>query len=310
MKLIPGYVYLDSPFEVDLCQGDVVKVQGELLEIFQKFYPALDHRADRNDQFALILTQSCDLVRRRGSESKPSCNHINVCIVRTLSSHIKREVKTLNKQGLEWNNHQVLPKLAFDGLKDRLAKLINNSESKEHFFLPKCECFPEDMLAILPLSFSFRASEHYKKFIENRVVSLKPEFCAKIGMLISRYYGRVATMDLCTLGWRSDEITDKAQFILNQLRIYGSSSKIKKLKILLKKNHVQAFSTDELDKLDLEIKASENLEAVQPFINEANRTALDLISRLISNDEKRTELLSLSEIERRKAIKKMLLGGS
>lgn len=204
---IPPYVYSDEPSERScLQQGDIIKVQGNLIDLFNEFYPTLNHTTERDDQYIMVLSQSCDLVRETSRNIK--IDHINVCLVRTIDSLIKRKIeKQLEKtEG----------KLTKDFLKEMtksLIRLMNNSETKFHFFLPKHSNFPKDMISILSLSYSFRA-EHYDLLLENRVVSLKPEFIAKIGMILATYYGRVATRDLQIYNWDEEKCREYAAKIL------------------------------------------------------------------------------------------------
>ncbi|MFV0821309.1 hypothetical protein, partial [Legionella micdadei] len=75
----------------------------------------------------------------------------------------------------------------------KLSNLLNNSDQKTHFFLPKQTPFEDDMVAVLPLSFSFR-TDHYDLLLENRVLGIKPEFQAKVGHIIAQLYSSCNTL--------------------------------------------------------------------------------------------------------------------
>jgi hypothetical protein len=155
-ETIPPYIYKDYSTESSLLQGDILKVDGQFAKYFNEFYPAIQP-SDGKIEYVMILTQSCDLVR--AEKRKPKLSHINVCLVRKLGSVIKRLISEEIKP-TTIDNKKILARDALDQLKDKLSKLINNSDQKTHFFLPKQEPFKEDMVAVLPLSFSFR-TDHY-----------------------------------------------------------------------------------------------------------------------------------------------------
>ena len=198
---IPPYIYEDRSTEPSLLQGDILKVDGKFREYFDEFYPAIKP-SDGKIQYVMILTQSCDLVK--AEKRKPKLSHINVCLVRRLDSLIKRLISDDIKP-LEVGDKKILARDALDQLKDKLSKLLNNTDQKTHFFLPKQSPFKDDMVAILPLSFSFR-TDHYDLLIENRVLGIKPEFQAKVGHIIGQLYSRIGTPDLHDFGW-NDKMT-------------------------------------------------------------------------------------------------------
>ncbi|MBS0351516.1 MAG: hypothetical protein JSR33_10100 [Proteobacteria bacterium] len=213
-KSIPTYIYGEGIQENSLLQGDVLKVQGQFSNFFKQFYPEVSF-PDHEDQYVMVLTQSCDLVKSH--KRKPKVSHINVCLIRTLRSLVRvlisEEIKPLSIAG---NN--ILEREANDRLKDKLSKLLNNSDQKLNFFLPMQSPFTEDMVAMIPLSFSFRI-EHYNLLAQNKVLVLKPEFQAKVGYIISELYGRVGTPDLSDFGWNDKSVRDYINTLLHDLNL-------------------------------------------------------------------------------------------
>lgn len=206
-KNIPPYVYSDRIAENSLLQGDILKVDGNFRQRFKEFYPAIKH-PDNEIKYVMVLTQSCDLVKT--AKRKPKLNHINVCLVRSLKTLIQRVVDEEIKPVFILDKN-LLPRNALDQLKDRISKLLNNTDQKTCFFLPKHAPFTEDMAALLPLSFSFRI-DHYDELLRNRVLGLKSEFQAKVGYIISQLYGRIGTPDL--IYQMQDGKTNKQEIIL------------------------------------------------------------------------------------------------
>lgn len=211
---IPHYVYRDHITETSLLQGDILKVDGDFREHFKSFYPAIKH-PDNEIKYVMVLTQSCDLVKTE--KRKPKLNHINVCLVRSLDAVIRRVIDEEIKP-VSISNTNLLPRDALDQLKDRISKLLNNTDQKTCFFLPNHKPFTEDMAALLPLSFSFR-TEHYETLLNNRVLGLKSEFQAKIGYIISQLYGRIGTADLSDSGWSDKQIRDYINKLLQHLNL-------------------------------------------------------------------------------------------
>lgn len=213
-NIIPAYVYREAVEGNSLLQGDVLKVQGQFNNYFKQFYPEVSF-LDHEDQYVMVLTQSCDLVKSH--KRKPKVSHVNVCLIRTLRSLVRalisEEIKPLSIAG---NN--ILEREANDQLKDKISKLLNNSDQKLNFFLPMQSPFTEDMVAMIPLSFSFRI-EHYDLLTQNKVLTLKPEFQAKVGYIISELYGRVGTPDLSDFGWNDKNVRDHINALLHDLNL-------------------------------------------------------------------------------------------
>lgn len=77
----------------------------------------------------MVLSQSCDLIRVK--KRKPKLSYVNVCLVRRLSSVIKRLIKDEIKP-TEMGSKKILARDALDQLKDKLSKLLNNNDQKTH----------------------------------------------------------------------------------------------------------------------------------------------------------------------------------
>lgn len=190
---IPPYVYDNNLAETyNFKQGDILKVDGEFRRLFCEFYPVINHHEDNQCKYAMVLSQTCDLVKNE--KRKPKIEHITLCLVRSFSNYLDRYInKTLKIS--EFSENKILDKVDYNRLQSKIHKLLNNSESKTHFYLPKHSPFTEDMVAILTLPYPFRI-EHYDILYQNKVLSLTDMFQAKIGDMLANLYGRVATPDL------------------------------------------------------------------------------------------------------------------
>ena len=276
---IPPYVYEDRSSESSLLQGDILKIDGQFRQYFDEFYPAIQP-SDGKIQYVMILTQSCDLVRTK--KRKPKLSHVNVCLVRRLSSVIKRLINEEIKP-TEIGNTKVLSRDALDQLKDKLSKLLNNSDQKTHFFLPKQTPFEEDMVAVLPLSFSFRA-DHYDLLLENRVLGIKPEFQAKVGHIIAQLYSRIATPDLLDFDWDDKKIRQHINQLLDNsnLQQVPDRNYIEYIKANANTEHV------DVDGLIQEYEALKISKSFQPLLKNIKTHLI----RLFEDDQKIHALLT------------------
>jgi hypothetical protein len=206
----------------DLQQGDVLAKTEAIKKILEKVHPYYQ----TNDTYThfIVLTQSCDLVRR--DNELPKSRYITLASVRPLDRVIKREIE---KYQSEIAKKAMVCK---DTVRERLAhfveQLLNNNLPEFFYLHPEPQLgFPEASCAFLRLSVSIRASEHYAACLSSRILSLAQLFQAKLGWLVGNMYSRVATDD-----WVPGEVS-KEQFdemIENILEGYCDFIDAKKLK--------------------------------------------------------------------------------
>jgi len=210
---LPAYVYDKKFLKDSLFQGDILRVSGVFQDYFLKFYPEVTN-IEGEEKYVMVLTQSCDLVKSHKRKLKVS--HINVCLIRTLKNFIHSLISEIKPLSLGGKN--LLEEEVNDRIKDKIRKLLGNSDQKVNFFLPKELPFEEDMVALIPLSFSFRA-DHYDVLLQNKVLTLMPEFRAKVGYIISELYGRVGTPDLSDSGWDDKQVRNYINGLLHDLNL-------------------------------------------------------------------------------------------
>ena len=81
------FTYVDLDDNTDLQQGDLLRIQGRLKEVLEKYHQY--YASNRDYRFLIVLTQTCDLVRR---DSKPCKSHyINVAAVKPAIMAIDKE---------------------------------------------------------------------------------------------------------------------------------------------------------------------------------------------------------------------------
>lgn len=182
------FTYESRDASNDLRQGDVLRPTPELLAALKDIHP---HFADQNDYpLFMVLTQTCDLVQR-GNQCKS--HYITLCAVRPFFRALEREI--LKQQRSETlRRHSILNLERRSLVREAVERFINNTRSG-YFYLYTTEEIPEPMCAFLAVSIAMRASEHYEKCKESRIIGLTPEFQAKVGWLLGEMYARVATKD-------------------------------------------------------------------------------------------------------------------
>ncbi|WP_230281027.1 hypothetical protein [Croceicoccus sp. Ery15] len=190
----------------ELSQGDLLHRTPELAAAIRQAHA---HYADAPSYtHFLVLTQSCDLVRR---PKKCKAPYITICAVRPLTIAVDRELTSLIDQlggcpvPVGSSQSEVLAK-------QYLERVLNNTVDGL-FFVPKgsANTVDEHMCAFLPLSIALK-TDHYDVCLNAKVAQARPIFAAKIGSLASNLYGRVATPDLVEEVGSAAASTYKAEF--------------------------------------------------------------------------------------------------
>lgn len=202
-----------SPAEGEsLSQGDILVKDAAVLKVLEVVHP--HYRQKEDYTHFMVLTQSCDLLRRDGEPCKS--RYVSLAAVRPLRVLIEREVErfqpdTFSKVG------QLCSDRSRTRLEDVVRKLLNNNLS-EYFYLEAepTNRLPEACCAFLRLSIAVRAYEHYGTLLNARALSLSKVFQAKLGWLVGNMYSRVGTED-----WAPDHIPrsdfeDKIRVILEE----------------------------------------------------------------------------------------------
>lgn len=173
-----------------LLQGDLLHRTPALAEAINKAHSYYATAADYSH--FLVLTQSCDLVRRKG---KCKSRYITICAVRPLSLAVARELERYTNP--------------LDGCPVPVGNVENNVLARQYlervlnntvdgiFFIPRgvAATVDEHLCAFLALSVALRV-DHYDTCLSAKVGQAKEIFAAKVGSLASNLYARIATPDL------------------------------------------------------------------------------------------------------------------
>jgi hypothetical protein len=185
----PHFTYSPQHARPDLQQGDLLAKTPEIVAVLELVHP--HYRKDDYTHF-IILTQSCDLVRRGATPCKS--RYISIAAVRPLSLVLRRQLNSL--RGTFELEADVCRVSRRDRIKQFLERLFNNNEP-EYFYLEPEPAFglSEPSCAFLRLAVALRAAEHYDKCLAARLLSLTDVFQAKLGWLVGNMYSRVGTED-------------------------------------------------------------------------------------------------------------------
>jgi hypothetical protein len=194
----------DSDFTV-LQQGDLLIRNDELADTIRLAHP---YYADADDYtHFIVLTQSCDLVRRQGKKA-PKSRYITLAAVRPFSIVLDRHFPKASFGSI--NGIHICDKSRELLLRNFLENILHNTV--EGFFFIRKDSHPavgEDVCAFLALSVALRAS-HYDSCLQAKVAQLTDVFAAKIGWAVGNMYSRVGTPDVEE--WEEDAEAYKKTF--------------------------------------------------------------------------------------------------
>jgi len=179
----------------DLQQGDIIQRTDALEKVLESVH---QHFLDTKYTAFIVLTQTCDLVRRNGNPCRSP--YINLAVVRPLEdilfSYLNLVCGTVRIRGKDTQG------VYLSETKRRAQQLIEriinqNEQGLGLFFLhgdniAKVAC---PSVALLQVSIALRARDHYDVLVEARSASLDRLFQAKLGWLIGTLFARVATPD-------------------------------------------------------------------------------------------------------------------
>jgi hypothetical protein len=265
----------------DLQQGDILRPSEELLSIFHKTYNDI---FDKGYLAFIVLTQTCDMVRRKDDNSetkKCKSKIINLAGVRLLediwSSLVDRVCCKATIGG------QAIPNVYELDTRSKAHELLNriinqNAQAEGLFYLHPDGAVEIGNPAVALLQVSIGIGiQHYEKLIEARSGRLAGQFQSKLGWLVGNLFSRVATDDL------KEEIAKK---IANEF--LGPGQKFKWVERSKVKN-AQRRPFDLSNKTDNEIVEFINSQPGQRDV--VLKTVVDIVRQTlstISSDDLRT----------------------
>lgn len=217
------FTYSDCVDRNNLSQGDVLIITEELREVLSQHHP---YFVKEKYKYFIVITQSCDLVRRKGICCKSP--YITLAAVRTYDDFINRVSKDMCVK--DFSGLKLLDDNSSEKFLQLLERLFNNNET-DYFFLYQEPAlrFNENMVAYLKVSFALKSELHYDKCLSAKVLELGDEFKAKLGWLVGQMYSKVGTKDWESLKTRNDFI-ESLRVELKERFVISSKEKLKEFK--------------------------------------------------------------------------------
>jgi hypothetical protein len=209
------FTYRAASANEDLQQGDVIELTSDIRLLLRDVHAYYSNHSDY--RHLLVLTQTCDLVRRSGEDCKAP--YISVAAVRPLRTLLERKLQTLQR-----SDTARAGRFDSEGTKRQLTQFVKhlfNNNEQGYFYLhgaPGAD-LAEPQVAFLTLSIALKTI-HYERCMVARVLGLAPPFQAKLGWLVGNIYSRVATADwvpaACSTPTEFDEIVTE---VINDLEV-------------------------------------------------------------------------------------------
>ena len=258
------FTYKSNPDMGSLCQGDLLRITTALRETLGTVHP---YFLSEQYKYFMVLTQSCDLVKRHG---KCKTQYITLAAVRDFDSFF--ENRLISDQYAEKVNGLLLMDVR---KKDRayqfLERLYNNTES-DYFFLYKEPelSLPNSMIASLKVSIALKSELHYQECLDAKLLELSDEFKAKLGWLVGNIYSRVGTTDwesIMTSAERSEMLTDE----LTSHCIIAAKGQINEFKRKLDENDGSIQSIEDaigfISSIPIETKYDQMIKQIDQIIS-------------------------------------------
>lgn len=273
----------------DLAQGDLILKTDAVKELLQAVHP---HYLKDDYTHLLVLTQSCDLVRRNGDPCKS--RYVSLAAVRPLSLVIQREVERFQDEFAV--SAGVCSKRVQNLLEQFVERLLNNNED-EYFYLERDRALGlhEPSCAFLRLSVAVRAEDHYDKLVAARLLSLTDVFQAKLGWLVGKMYSRVGTPDWVPDHTNETEFKRTVQEVLGSVVRWVEEDQLK----LAKKSRPEGTATREdllkhIEATKVPKKKERVLDAVLGLVTDQkllNEQDAGKLRKLLNNDTALASLL-------------------
>ncbi len=265
------FTYAVALDKTNVMQGDVLKRTQEIDKLLKEVHPHFFH--NNRNLFFIVLTQSCDLVSRNGEDCKSP--YITIAPVRSIDEVIRRQVDSLQIPSIN-SEAPILTDKAKTKLSEFVKRLYNNNEPG-YFFLESCGTELQfDCCACLNLSIAIKASEHYKKCLEAKIIELESSFQAKLGWLVGQQYSRVGTQD-----WPEGDLPAKINSAIKDLAIWIPDAKSKALESVLR-------SRDTNEKLTVK-EVRSILRGLPKLKNEVVKRVAEVINEVLGPQETQQE---------------------
>jgi hypothetical protein len=193
------WTYESFDAQGDLGQGDVLEPSDELRSVLSQVHP---HFLDDKYVGFVLVTQSCDLVRRHGGNC--GIRYLNIVVVRELEGVLH----DLLGQVCKAVSKGVYTRESKGEARRLLERLFNQNEQALGLFYlhPDADVgIGAPAVALLRVGVALKA-QHYEVCLRARRGRLTTEFRAKLGWLVGNLYSRIGTQDWSCPSDRAQEL--------------------------------------------------------------------------------------------------------
>jgi len=288
------FTYETATFSsTELMQGDVLRRTPELNSLLGTVHPHFFHHP--KNLFFLVLTQSCDLVPRRGAGMICKAPYIAIAPVRTLDLVVERQVTQHHSTDVR-SDLPVVGNKAKTKISEFLSRLLNNNEPGFFYLDAEGTELGVDCVAFLNLSIAIKADLHLKTCIAGKMLQLTDTFQAKLGWLVGQMYSRVGTQDM-----EADRATKKIADALKSVALWVDDAKINAIETKF----------GELSQADPEKTMSENeivatIRAVPSMKDQVIARATDVLREALGASHEATAKKLISRLSSDAALTKLL----
>ena len=188
MRVPTHWTYKPFAPSDDLFQGDII-AREPLLGLLGQVH---SHFCDSKYLAFIVVTQTCDMVVRRGGRCKTQ--HLSLAVIRSLSSVLPDLLTEMCRPPAPG----VYPEESRLTVEQFLQSVLNQNEQAHGmvYLHPDSDAgIAEHAVALLRVSISVRSREHYDTLRNARVGRLDTEYRNKMGWLAGNLYSRVDTTD-------------------------------------------------------------------------------------------------------------------
>ena len=279
------FTYLSQTSQDQLKQGDLLKKNEEVCYFLEEVHP---HYLKPDYQYFLVLTQSCDLIRRGNKPCK--ARYISIAAVRPFDTVLQRELKKQQK-----NNFEKISGACSSSMRTNLYQFVErvlNNNHPEYFYLHEDDelDISEACCAFLRLSIAIKSDEHYEKCLNAKFLELTDEFRTKLGWLVGNIYSRVGTKDWAPDFKSNAEFKNIINNILEKKIVWFDPNIIKEIKKYIEEKNIQegALQKDDILKMAKEIHL--------PTMREKKRYVLNSIKSILENSNVLKDNINIDKV--------------
>jgi hypothetical protein len=218
------FTYSENTNNSVLRQGDILEKSEALKSVIASVHP---YFSKDDYKCFVVLTQSCDLVRRDNNQC--SAQYITIAAVRSLDEMFNRYISRFQKTKIE-KKGRICDKKNYSRISQFTERLFNNNE-EEYFYLEQdLELgLQESLVAFLRLSIALKV-QHYDICLSAKKAEMADIFSAKLGWMVGKMYSRIGTPDWVPDACNSTQFEGKCKRLLDSNVLWVDSKALNNIR--------------------------------------------------------------------------------